>query len=63
MDDDGNKALSYEEFAEGILESGLKLSDEQAKILFSRFDKDNSGSIDMTEFLIAIRVSMKNFDS
>ncbi|XP_065200229.1 calcyphosin-like protein [Planococcus citri] len=58
MDDDGNKSLNYEEFAKGIEESGLKLSDEQSKILFSRFDKDNSGAIEMTEFIIAIRPPM-----
>lgn len=57
MDDDGNKGLNYEEFEKGIRETGLIITEEQTKQLFSRFDKDNSGTIDMTEFLIALRVS------
>lgn len=57
MDDDGNRALNYEEFDKGIRETGLKLSDEQTRQLFSRFDTDDNDTIDMTEFLIAVRVS------
>jgi len=58
MDDDGNTALNYEEFDKGIRETGLNLSNEQTRHLFSRFDTDDSGTIDMTEFLIAVRVSV-----
>ncbi len=56
MDDDGNKTLGFDEFNKGVRDTGLRLTDEQTRILFRRFDRDGNGSIDMTEFLIAVRV-------
>ena len=57
MDDDSNTSLNYDEFNKGLRETGLQLSEEQTNQLFSRFDNDDSGTIDITEFLIAVRVS------
>jgi Ca2+-binding EF-hand superfamily protein len=39
-------------------DTGMELNEEETKELFDRFDKDGSGSIDMDEFLLAIRVSL-----
>lgn len=58
MDDDGNKQLTEEEFIRGLKETGLELSDEEAKELFAKFDDDNSGSISVGEFLLHVRVSL-----
>ena len=55
-DDNNDRSLNFEEFDKGVTESGAKLSAEEAKELFSSFDKDGAGSIDFDELLIAIRV-------
>uniref|UniRef100_A0A1B0G0F6 EF-hand domain-containing protein n=1 Tax=Glossina morsitans morsitans TaxID=37546 RepID=A0A1B0G0F6_GLOMM len=56
MDDDGSKTLNEEEFSDGIKEYGLnELTEEEIKDLFSSFDEDGSGTIDMTEFLLKLR--------
>lgn len=57
MDDDGNKALNVAEFSNGVRESGADFTEEECKQLFSQFDTDNSGSLDIDEFLKALRVS------
>lgn len=56
MDEDGNRQLSYREFLEGLRESGMEISEEEAQDLFDEFDADNSGGVNMEEFLVAIRV-------
>ncbi|KAL9894719.1 calcyphosin-like protein isoform X3 [Glossina fuscipes] len=56
MDDDGSKTLNVEEFSDGIKECGLnELTEEEIEGLFSSFDEDGSGTIDMTEFLLKLR--------
>ena len=57
MDDDKSKDLSLEEFSKGIRETGLELNESQTKELFDKFDKDGGGTVNIDEFLIAIRVS------
>lgn len=57
MDDDGNKALNLEEFTKGIHDVGLDCSDDEIQEIFQRFDVDGNGSVNMTEFLLALRVS------
>lgn len=56
MDDDGNKQLSLEELTTGIRETGLDLSDSEIAEIFKALDVDGSGGINVTEFLVAIRV-------
>lgn len=60
MDDDSNKQLNFEEFFKGITESGCRLSEAEAKDLFAKFDRDGSGSLNVDEFLIGIRVLLVN---
>lgn len=37
---------------------GLDMNEEEMKDLFERFDTDGSGSINVTEFLQGVRVSL-----
>jgi hypothetical protein len=60
MDDDGSKALNLQEFTQGMKEAGMDLTDEEIQELFNRFDTDGSGSINMDELLVAIRVSFNS---
>jgi len=56
MDDDDSHALNLEEFTKGLRDSGLDLSDEEAAEVFASVDKDGSESINIDEFLLALRV-------
>ncbi|KAK6188866.1 hypothetical protein SNE40_004956 [Patella caerulea] len=59
MDDDDNKKLSAVEFAEGIQNLGINnLTKDELKDVFSRFDKDGSGQIEITEFLLMMQPGM-----
>lgn len=56
IDDNGDKSLSLDEFVKGLADSGLEVSDDEAVEIFNKFDSDGSGTINMTEFLLGIRV-------
>jgi Ca2+-binding EF-hand superfamily protein len=56
MDDDGSRSLSFSEFSKGIIETGLVLEPEDMQSLFRAFDADESGFINIDEFLLAVRV-------
>jgi Ca2+-binding EF-hand superfamily protein len=45
-----------EEFTKGLRDTGLDVEDAEAQEIFNQFDTDSSGSINMTEFLVGIRV-------
>ncbi|XP_034242045.1 calcyphosin-like protein isoform X4 [Thrips palmi] len=55
MDDDGSKALNFEEFSRGMQDAGLELDASHLQELFDMFDKDKSGSVSLNEFLLQIR--------
>ena len=50
MDEDGNGVLSKEEFKEGLKRLDLGISSTQLVDLTKKFDADNDGNIDFSEF-------------
>jgi len=56
MDDNGNKKLDKDEFVGGLQTFGI--DEKIAKTVFPVFDRDNSGSVDIGEFLRTIRGPM-----
>eukprot|EP00760_Papus_ankaliazontas_P002599 PhM_4_TR11173/c0_g1_i1/m.54003 len=58
MDDNGNRRLEPEELRTGLADYGLRLTKPELALLFKYFDRDKSGSIDVTEFIVGIRGQM-----
>ncbi|XP_043282365.1 calcyphosin-like protein isoform X3 [Venturia canescens] len=58
MDDDKNKQLNQEELAAGLSEIGFDISEDEISEIFARLDADESGGIDLTEFVKALRPPM-----
>ena len=56
VDVDGNKHICFGEFQRAIKHSGVELDGDQMKALFERMDRDNNGTVDFDEFIIALRV-------
>lgn len=56
IDDNGDKNLDLEEFTKGLADTGLEVEKSEAQEIFNQFDTDGSGTINMTEFLLGIRV-------
>ena len=52
--------MNLEEFTKGLKDTGLNLPSDEAAAIFQQFDTDGSGSINMTEFLIGLRVSLRD---
>jgi len=58
MDDNRNKKLTADEIQYGAQDFGLQLSREQASNLLKFMDKDNTGSVNFDEFLLALQPPM-----
>lgn len=61
MDDDGSKSISLPEFAKACREFKVGISDENVPILFDIFDTNRDGTLNIDEFLYAIRGELNDF--
>lgn len=55
MDEDSNRRLSKDELQLGLERYGVYMSNAEIDQLMSAVDKDRSGKLNLTEFLVAIR--------
>eukprot|EP01063_Lacrimia_lanifica_P014764 TRINITY_DN21312_c0_g1_i1.p1 TRINITY_DN21312_c0_g1~~TRINITY_DN21312_c0_g1_i1.p1 ORF type:complete len:415 (+),score=158.73 TRINITY_DN21312_c0_g1_i1:72-1316(+) len=55
-----NGKLSNDEVREGLEMYGLRLSDEEAQIVFEHFDRNRSGQVDLDEFIAGVRGPMND---
>ena len=55
MDDNGDKRLSKSELKYGLRDYGITLSEDEMENVFTYFDRDGNGYVDITEFLVGIR--------
>jgi len=58
MDDNGNRTLDKSEIKSGLQSYGLDLTNDELDIVLKYFDRDRSGTVDVTEFLVGIRGQM-----
>jgi len=61
MDDDGSKSISLPEFAKACRDFKVGISDDNVPILFEQFDTNRDGTLNIDEFLMAIRGELNDF--
>lgn len=57
-DDNGNRALDIDEFGEALNYAGLFLSSQDTNLIYSYYDRDSDGNVNITEFLAGIQGQM-----
>ena len=55
LDDNRNRQLDKNELMWGLKDFDIHLSEEQVNVLIKHFDRDNSGTVNFDEFLVALR--------
>ena len=61
MDDDNSKSISLPEFTKACRDFKVGVSDDNASILFDQFDTNRDGTLNIDEFLMAIRGELNDF--
>jgi len=56
MDDNNDKAISYQEFTKAMRDYKIELTEREVRIIFDEIDRDNSGSLSIDELVRAIQV-------
>lgn len=61
MDDDNSKSISMPEFQKACRDFKVGISDDNVPILFEEFDTNHDGTLNIDEFLMAIRGELNDF--
>ena len=56
MDDDGDHAISYNEFAKAMRDYKIQLSEPELRAIYADFDEDGDGIVSIDEFIRELRV-------
>lgn len=54
MDSDGSGALDFDEFSKALIDYKVDCPEEEVQNLFSIFDKNRDGTINLDEFVNAV---------
>jgi calcyphosin len=61
MDDDGSKNISLYEFSKACKDFKVGVNEENVPLIFDMFDTNHDGTLNIDEFLMAIRGQMNDF--
>lgn len=61
LDNDGSRKLDLKEFQEGLLDYGISLTDDEARLILQKFDSNKDGHVDFDEFLRYLRGDINKF--
>jgi len=61
MDDDDSKTIDFKEFAKGLRDFRVGITDLEARALFNYIDADKSGYIDYEELIHKLRGQLNDF--
>lgn len=61
MDDDGSKSISQYEFAKACRDFKVGINEENVPLIFEIFDTNRDGTLNIDEFLMAIRGELNDF--
>ncbi len=61
MDDDGSKNISLYEFSKACKDFKVGINEENVPLIFDMFDTNHDGTLNIDEFLMAIRGQMNDF--
>jgi calcyphosin len=61
MDDDGSKSISLFEFSKACKDFRVGINEENVPLIFDLFDTNHDGTLNVDEFLMAIRGELNEF--
>jgi Ca2+-binding EF-hand superfamily protein len=61
MDDDGSKSISQYEFSKVCKDFKVGINEENVPLIFDIFDTNHDGTLNIDEFLMAIRGELNDY--
>jgi Ca2+-binding EF-hand superfamily protein len=61
LDDGRDRQIDAKDFQWGLVDYGISITEQEAKMLIKKFDRDNNGTLNFDEFLVALRGDINKF--